>query len=472
MAAPDSLRRLLTLWLVAPLLALILASSIPGYFLAVRAANDAYDNGLLGPATAIANYVRENEDGTEVIVPPAAIDALRIDTIDKIFFQVTGPDRDAIAGNADIPRPATDMDNTGQLIYSSAIDGQAVRVAAISIPRRNGNVLVQVAETTLKRDRLVQDILLGALTPAVLVACMAAILFWLGIRRALSPLEQLRDQIEHRSPGELGPVSDSGAPLEVKPLVGAINDLLARLAQALEAQQRFIANAAHQLRTPLAGLRTHVELMRREASKSGSPTLIDMIASETERASHLANQLLTLARAEPGSSLPIARVSMDLRDLVSQSAQAWVPRAMARNLDLGFDLNEAKIQGDPQLLRELLANLLDNALIHTRSGGHVTARTRSESGHALLEIEDNGPGIPDSEREKVFERFYRLPGTSAEGGGLGLAIVREIADRHGAQVILGTASTGQGLSVRVSFRQENHVRNKLDRDNRGQNRLG
>ncbi len=132
MAAPDSLRRLLTLWLVAPLLALILVSAIPGYFLAVRAANDAYDNGLLDPATAIANYVRENEDETEVIVPPAAIDALRIDTIDKIFFQVTGPDRDAIAGNADIPRPATDIDNTGQLIYSSAIDGQAVRVAAIS----------------------------------------------------------------------------------------------------------------------------------------------------------------------------------------------------------------------------------------------------------------------------------------------------------------------------------------------------
>lgn len=461
MAAPGSLRRLLALWLVAPLLALILVSAIPGYFLAVRAANDAYDNGLLNPATAIANYVRDNEDETEVIVPSAALDALRIDTTDKIFFQVTGPDKEAIAGNAEIPRPETDMDNTGQSIYSTMIEGQGVRVAAISIPRRNGNVLVQVAETTLKRDRLVQDILLGALTPAVLVALMAAVLFWFGIRRALSPLDQLRDQIERRSPGELGPVSDSGAPLEVKPLVGAINDLLSRLALALEAQQRFIANAAHQLRTPLAGLRTHVELMRREASKSGSPTLIDMIAGETERASHLANQLLTLARAEPGSSLPIARVPMDLRDLVSQSAQAWVPRAMARDIDLGFDLNEAKIIGDPQLLRELLANLLDNALIHTQSGGQVTARTRIDSEHAVLEVEDNGPGIPASEREKVFERFFRLPGTNAEGGGLGLAIVREIADRHGAKVVLRTASTGHGLSARVSFRRENLGQDRL-----------
>ncbi len=455
MAAPDSIRRLLALWLVIPLLTLILISAIPGYFLAVRAANDAYDNGLLDPATAIANYVRENEDETEVKVPPAAIEALRIDTIDKIFFQVTGPDHEVIAGNALIPNPEIAMDNTGQSVYSAVIEGEAVRVAAISIPRRNGNVLVQVAETTLKRDRLVHDILVGAFTPAILVAFVAVILFWFGIRRALAPLDQLREQIRSRTPGELSPVSDSDAPLEVRPLVGAINDLLARLAEALEAQQRFIANAAHQLRTPLAGLRTHVELMRRETSRNGSPALIaaliEMIAGETERASHLANQLLTLARAEPGSSLPIARVPMDLRDLVSQSAQSWVPRALARNIDLGFDLKEARTLGDPQLLRELLANLLDNALIHTRSGGHVTARTRLDSGNPVLEIEDDGPGIPEAEKERVFERFYRVAGTNTEGGGLGLAIVREIADRHGASIALLTPSSDGGLLVRISF---------------------
>jgi two-component system sensor histidine kinase TctE len=388
-------------------------------------------------------------------VPPAAIEALRIDTIDKIYFQVTGPDNEPIAGNAVIPRPVEAMDTTGQVLYSSVVDGQVVRIAAISIPRRNGNVLVQVAETMLKRDRLVQGILVGSFTPAILVAFVAAVLFWFGIRRALAPLDQLRDEIGRRSPGELGPVTGTSAPLEVRPLVGAINELLARLALALEAQQRFIANAAHQLRTPLAGLRTHVELMRREATKTGSPALIDMIAGETERASHLANQLLTLARAEPGSSLPIERVAMDLRDLVSQSAQAWVPRAMARNIDLGFDLNEAKILGDSQLLRELLANLLDNALIHTGSGGHVTARTRTESTESVLEVEDNGPGIPASERDRVFERFYRVPGTNTEGGGLGLAIVREIADRHAARIQLLTPDSGQGLLVRVRFPRGN-----------------
>lgn len=451
MPAPSSLKQLLTLWLVAPLLALIVISSIPGYFLAVRAANDAYDNGLLDPAIAIANYVRENEDEVEVSVPPAAIEALRIDTIDRIFFRVTGPADELIAGNAVIPLPEVAMDTTGQTIYSAVIEGQDVRVAAISIPRRNGNVLIQVAETTLKRDRLLHDILAGALTPAILVAVTAAILFWFGIRRSLSPLAQLRREIEHRSTADLGPVSDRGAPQEVQPLVLAINHLLARLAQALEAQQRFIANAAHQLRTPLAGLRTHVELMRRESGKYGSSALIDMIAGETERASHLANQLLTLARAEPGSSLPIARVPINLRELVFQSVQAWVPRSVLRDIDLGFDLGDAKTLGDPHLLRELLANLLDNALIHTPRGGRVTVRTRRDAGIAVLEIEDDGPGILETERERVFERFYRVPGTTTEGGGLGLAIVREIADRHNAEVKLLSPPQGHGLVVRVAF---------------------
>jgi len=454
MPAPSSLKQLLTLWLVAPLLALIVISAIPGYFLAVRAANDAYDNGLLDPAIAIANYVRENEDEAAITLPPAAIEALRIDTIDRIFFRVTGPSNETIAGNAVIPLPEIPMDTTGQSTYSAVVEGQPVRVAAISVPRRDGNVLIQVAETTLKRDRLLQDILVGALTPAIMVAVTAFILFCFGIRRSLSPLAQLRDELERRSPGDLGPVPDAGAPLEVRPLVFAINHLLARLAQALEAQQRFIANAAHQLRTPLAGLRTHVELMRRESGKNGSSALIDMIAGETERASNLANQLLTLARAEPGSSLPISRVPVNLRELVFQSVQAWVPRSVVRAIDLGFDLEDAKTLGDPQLLRELLANLLDNALIHTPRGGRVTVRTRCESGAALLDIEDDGPGIPETERERVFERFYRVPGTASEGGGLGLAIVREIADRHGAGVKLLTPSSGRGLLVRVSFGEQ------------------
>ncbi len=451
MQASGSLKRLLTLWLVAPLLALILLSAIPGYFLAVRAANDAYDNGLLDPATAIANFVRQSEDDASIVLPPAAIEVLNIDTTDRIFFRITGPSQQPIAGNAIIPFPAVAMDTTGQLLYSATLGGDAIRVVAVSIPHRNGNVLVQVAETTLKRDRLVQDILIGTLSPAILVAASAVVLFWFGIRRSLSPLEELRDEIVRRSPSELGPVPIGSAPTEVRPLVTAINQLLERLGMALEAQQRFIANAAHQLRTPLAGLRTHVELVRRETNPKEITALLDMIAGESERASQLANQLLVLARAEPGSSLPVARAPVDLQGLVSQGVQSWVPRSVVRGIDLGFDLNGARILGDAQLLRELLGNLLDNALIHTPSGGHVTVRTGVQANSAFLEIEDDGPGIPEAERERVLERFYRLPGTTTEGGGLGLAIVREIADRHDARLELLAPPGGTGLRVRVSF---------------------
>jgi two-component system, OmpR family, sensor histidine kinase TctE len=447
-----SLRRLLALWLVLPLLALIIVAAIPGYFLARDAANEAFDNGLLDPAIAIANFVRQGEDDSAVDLPAAAIEALRIDATDRIFFQVTGPERERFIGNADIPLPETEIDTTGQQFYSTTVDGQTVRVAAISIPRRNGNVLVQVAETTLKRDRLVQRILLGALTPAMVVLLVAAVLFWLGVRRALAPLEQMRKEIVHRSPSELSPVSSDGVPLEVLPLVSALNELLRRLADAIESQKRFIANAAHQLRTPLAGLKTHVALMRRVPNSEDTPAILDMISAETDRASHLANQLLSLARVEPGGD-PRARQSpVDLLAVAGEIANAWVPRAIARNIDLGFELSHAWVRGDPHQLREMFGNLIDNALIHTPAGGHVTVRILSEAEFNCVEIEDDGPGVPDADKERVFERFYRASGNTKEGAGLGLAIVREIAQRHEATVELRDSPGTSGLRVQIRFR--------------------
>jgi two-component system sensor histidine kinase TctE len=233
--------------------------------------------------------------------------------------------------------------------------------------------------------------------------------------------------------------------------VGALNQLLARLEGALAAQQRFIANAAHQLRTPLAALKMHVELARRENASGEARTLLDMIAGETARAGHLANQLLTLARAEPGSGLPEARQPMNLRDLANRAAQESVRSALNRNIDLGFELEDAWTMGDPMLLRELLANLIDNAVAYSPPGATVTVRSRANSGLAVVEVEDNGPGIPELERERVFERFYRIPGTAPAGCGLGLAIVREITDRHGARVSLETPASGHGTLARVSF---------------------
>src|SRR4051812_37274395 len=295
MRVDRSLRRLLSIWLVAPLLALIVLSSVPAYHLAVKAANDAYDDELLDPAIAIARFVRLTDDRLEVDLPPVALEALRVDTANRIFFRVTGPDGALIAGNAAIPLPDERVTSGSNRFYSTHVGNLSVRVAVVAVPRRYGPVLVQVAETTDKRDRLVREILVGALVPSIAVLVAAAALLWFGIRRALAPLDELRSAIERKSPSDLAPVPDAGIPAEVKPLVSALNQLLARLEGALGTQQRFIANAAHQLRTPLAGLKTHVELARRQPQSGEARALFEMIAGETDRAAHLANQLLALA---------------------------------------------------------------------------------------------------------------------------------------------------------------------------------
>lgn len=451
MRAPHSLKQLLSLWIVGPLLALILLSAIPTYFLAVRAANDAYDNELLDPALVIASYLRQHDNRVELMLPTVTLEALRIDTADRLFFRVIDSDGRAIISTGDIPPPPIDISPAGHEFYDAEVQKERVRVVALTVPRQTGSVLVQAAETYVKRDRLVKEMVLGSLVPAVAVAIAAAILFWIGIRRSLAPLDRMRDEISRRSPADLSPLAEADTLQEVRPLVTALNNLLGRLSAALGTQQRFIANAAHQLRTPLAGLKTHVELAQRELRPEETRSLLEIIAGETERASHLAVQLLTLARAEPVQGGAVPGTPVNLREVASRSVHDWVPRALQKDIDLGFELEDAWTSGDPLLLRELLGNLLDNAIAYTSPGGAVTVRTRVEGRISVIEVEDNGPGIPEGESERVFERFYRMPGTSGDGCGLVLAIVREIAERHEARVELGAPAQGKGTRLRVGF---------------------
>jgi len=454
MHPPGSLRQLLARWVLGPLAGLIVLSTIPTYFIAINAATDAYDSALLDPALAIASHLRMAGDKVDIDLPTVALDALRIDSVDRMYFQVLGPNDERIAGNAAIPLPAhaADVIASDHNYYHADIEGERVRVAALSVPHKPGRVLVQVAETLIKRDRLVREMLLTALIPELSIAFAAIALFWYGIRRGLKPLDLLREEIARRSPVDLRPIIEADKPQEIRPLIGALNQLLTRLSRAIDSQKRFIANAAHQLRTPLAGLKTHADLARREPDAVEMHALLDMIATETERTSHLANQLLTLARVEPGVGAESAQAPVNLHEVASRAVQSWVPRALAKNIDLGFELEDAWTSGDALLLRELLANLLDNALAYTDPEGTVTVRTRNAGDQALLEVEDNGAGIPAAERERVFERFYRITGTAGEGCGLGLAIVAEIAARNDAQVEIVTPKEGRGTCVRVAFR--------------------
>ncbi len=331
-----------------------------------------------------------------------------------------------------------------------------MRVVAIRLPVQGlapgETVQVAIAETLVKRQTLVREVFWETLAPQLLLLCIAAPAVWFGVARGLLPLAALRAQITSRSHRDLSPVAEELSPPEVRPLVHAINDLLERLRVAIEAQKRFVADAAHQLRTPLAGLKTHAELALRRADPDTVQQSLLQIKTASERSSHLLNQLLAMARAEPGGrAVPFERI--DLASIARAVTVQWIPAAVDKNIDLGYESvsRDPSALGDPMMVRELLSNLIDNAVRYTQRGGHVTVTVASAHQRVTVSVTDDGPGIPDAEHERVFERFHRVLGTDQDGCGLGLAIVREIADRHAAEVEIGTGLGHRGTRIAVAF---------------------
>jgi two-component system sensor histidine kinase TctE len=434
--------------LLLPLAALLAAGAIGAYFLSVEPASEAYDQALGDIALALGERIRAAEGRISVDLPGAAEQVLRTDQYDTIYYAVRGPDGAPLAGDPGLPPiPAQQAPGTGILAYSGKYRGADVRVVAQIVSCGQQICTVQVAETINKRRRLARRIVLSSLVPQLLIGLLTLAVVWFAVKRGLAPLEDLSADIRARSARDLRPIDPGHAPAEARPLVGALNQLLGQVAESNRNQQRFLANAAHQLRTPLAGLQAHAELALAQA---GSPRPeLEQVHGATVRTARLANQLLALARAEPGSAGTPAPVN--LRAVVEGAADEWVHRALARDIDLGFELSDAQISGDALLLREAFVNLVHNALEYTPSGGRVTARTGVRNGHAYLEVEDDGPGIPAAEREQVLERFYRVPGTAGQGSGLGLAIVREIALAHRAEVEIGAGEAGRGCKVELRF---------------------
>ncbi len=437
-----SLRKQLLSWLVLPLGALLVSSALLSYSVALRSAKVAYDRALLDPALSLAEHVRTVDGRLVLDLPKAALDVLRVDSLDRIYFSVTGPGGELIAGQPEMPPPPSVVPDSHREFRYGTVSGENVRIAALFLPNAEGRVVIQVAETMVKRNRLAREILFGETLPDLLVVGVAMFLVWFGVGRSLAPLDRLRAEIAERSAVDLRPLDASYAPDEVRPLVAALNDLLRDLHDALDAQQRFTANAAHQLRTPLAGLRTQVELALRQPAPPALVHSLTQLRNATVRASHLANQLLALSRAEPGGHRPDALREVDLRTIAQDAAALWVPRALLKDLDLGFELSSATLIGDARLLRDLIDNLIENAIRYTPDGGQITVRTEIADEQAVLTVEDNGPGIAAAERERVFQRFYRTPGTEGDGSGLGLAIVHEIVNAHGASVSVGTGVDG------------------------------
>jgi two-component system sensor histidine kinase TctE len=440
-----SLARQLLRQLLPLMAAILITGAGVVYFVAHREATVAYDRALMDVSLALASQVEIVDNRLQLQLPAIAEKVLLIDGYDKLNYEVIDRDGKTVAGDSELPRPSAPFDD-GKLYYDGKFKGKTVRIAALSIQRNDTSFTVLSAETQLKRDWLVGEIVLAMLIPEGLLILAAIFMIRRSIRQGLASIQPLRVELVRRTHTDLSQLPLKEIPEEIYPIFAEVNELLARLSKSLDANRRFVADASHQLRTPIAALQAEAEMALRSSDPVES---LKRIVAGTRRITHLAHQLLTLSRLEPQQTQPLKIV--ELAQLTKEAAERWMPLALAHNIDLGFELNPANVMGDPLWLEELANNLLDNALLYTPAGGIVTVRCGSTAGQTSWEVEDSGPGIPAKESERVFERFYRLDTTGVDGCGLGLAIVREIAHNHKASIAIEKGPNLGGALIRVTF---------------------
>ncbi|MDR0576399.1 MAG: sensor histidine kinase [Candidatus Accumulibacter sp.] len=450
-----SLRARLLAFLLAPLLALIGASAITDYQEGLRVANDAYDQAMHSTALALSAIVDRAPAGSDPAETTRAAAVLRVDTLDQVYYAVVDGNGRLLAGDAQmIPLILdADPDDDNPEYRFDALNGQPVRVATLRLSppaRAPAGTVIVVAETTRKREAAASRAMFAALASGLLFNAITLLVVFVGMRYAHRPLVRIGRQIEAREADDLRPIDESAAPREIHALIRAMNRLMSNLRGAGIAQQNFISSAAHQLRSPLAALQAQIDVAV-EGQRDEIPQRLRAMQASVIRLSRLTKQMLALARAAPDANRNVEPARVALEGLVENAASEFIDQAVLAGTDLGFDLAPAPVMGVAWALREMLANLIDNAVRYTGAGGVVTVRCGTEEGgRAWLEVEDDGPGIPEASREKVFARFARLDDRPG-GSGLGLAIVREVAQSHRARVDLHSGAQGRGLRVRVTF---------------------
>ena len=422
------------------------------YFTALYFANLVYDRWLIDSDRSLAQAVRSEHGRIEFDVPLVALQIFQFDEVDKTYFKISSDKRGYIAGEQSLHGGGVAIN--GIQLTNATVARQPVREVATRIAPADTDdtVTVTVAETLIKRQTLVRDILLAMVAPQVALLGIALVLAWLGISRGLKPLTDLASQIEARDVNNLTPVPQTGLPREARVLAARINELLARLSNAMRAQKRFVADAAHQLRTPLANVLLLTERAERATSDEPRRQALNGLHSAVARAARLSHQLLALARAEPEAAANLALAPLDLVAVARATGEEWITPALDRGIDFGFVEPGAAvmIQGHRGLLGELIGNLIDNALRYCPRGSKVTLSVAAQP-QPILSVEDDGPGIAAESRERIFERFYRGDDSGGEGCGLGLAIVREITIGHGASVQVLTGHEGRGACFQVRF---------------------
>jgi two-component system sensor histidine kinase TctE len=441
-------------WLAAPLLFVWLATVALGLLMIARTVDQPFDQRLEDVARGLGHGLAATDDAAAPLtLTPGAAGLLHVDRRDQVYFAVRSPAGAVITGDADVPPVPGTIGATGAAFHTGLIDGEPVRVASVTVPdpgRDGATLVVQVAETMNKRRELMRDLQAQALVPQFFVLLGAFVLVWYGLAYVIAPMRALKAQMDRRDAADLTPIDPLAAPQELSPLFAAINGLMARLAVNVEMQRRFIADAAHQLRTPLAGLKSQTELALWARDPATQHEALTRLEAGATRVSHLANRLLTLARA--GTRQGPAHVPVDLAAVARAVVEDALPRAIDRGIDLGLDAPvdgaPATIVGDPLLVRELVGNLVDNALQYTPRGGAVTVVVDATPAVAVV---DTGPGIPAAERERVLQPFYRGADAAVPGTGLGLAIVDEIARAHHARVTIGEGADGRGARIAVAF---------------------
>jgi len=454
---PRLQRKLLT-WLLGPLAVLLALDTGVAYWNSLRFSNLAYDRALYEVGREIVLHVKQEGGRPRLDLTDAARDILLRDEEDRVFYRVLGEDGTPLGGDADLPSPRAREPAARPAFYRAAVGGEPVRmmVAWMPVGAEAGapRVQLQVAETLHKRTRFAWEMVANVVLPQLLLIVMAGAVVWLGVSRGLEPLQRLRHAVSDRSHLDLSPIDIHDVPGEVRPLVDEVNDLMARLGRILDFQNRFVADAAHQLKTPVSGLKAQIELALRENDPERVRHSLAQLYLSADRLSRLVRQLLSLARNEPGALDSMHLQPLDLNAFALEVSMEWVPHALKRGIDLGFEGAEQPltIDGDRDRLRELINNLIDNAIRYSREGGRVTVRAGAgDAGQCRLAISDDGPSIPVEERARIFQRFHRLLGTQEDGSGLGLAIVSEIATLHGARITLEEDVDGVGNTFTVFF---------------------
>ena len=436
-----SLHRQLLLWLLLPQIVLWGVAAFGAYRLASRHADELVDASLLQAARALARQIKPTASGLFVDLPRSAQDILAADPEDRVMYTVSSPPGRLLLGDARMP-PPPGAAPLGEPVFFDTTVPEPMRVVSLDLQlggagAQEAALRVQIARSNAPRKLLARRMLLDTALPLSLLIALMSLVVRAGIHRGLKPLAELQQQMEGRRADALDPVQLQAAPPEVSALAGAVNELLGQVQHSLATQRRFISDAAHQLRTPLAGLKSQTELALEASTDPALRHRLERVHESAVRAARLVSQLLTLARAEPDAVAAQGWAAVDCARLVREVAAEWVPRALAAGCDLGVDIAHEgpTVQGVELLLREAVANLIDNAVRYAGTGATITVKLRVAGDDVWIDVADNGPGLAPDLREHAFERFVR-GSTTGDGCGLGLAIVREIAERHGGSAEL------------------------------------